>query len=110
MPLFAVGLLLVVIFVSVGLWLTLTLTHLLLTLAMAGLVGWLADLVVPGELPYGWLGAVAAGLIGGWIGQLMLGPTGPHLFGVYVLPTFVGAVILAALFRLVGKSAAERAA
>ena len=107
-PLIALVLLVLLVFASVGLWLSLTLTHLLLTLAVAGLVGWLADLVVPGELPYGWLGAVAAGVIGGWVGQLILGRLGPSLFGVYLLPTFVGAVILAAGFRLIGKSAAER--
>lgn len=108
-PLLAIGLLVLLIFASVGLWLTLTVTHLLLTLAVAGFVGWLADLVVPGELPYGWLGAVAAGAIGGWVGQIILGRAGPSLFGVYLVPTFVGAVILAALFRLLGKSASERA-
>ena len=99
----------VLIIASVGLWLTLTITHLLLTLAVAGFVGWLADLVVPGELPYGWLGAVAAGVIGGWVGQLILGHTGPSLLGVYLIPTFIGAVILAGAARLVHKSAAERA-
>ena len=108
MPLIAIAALLVLVFVSVGLWLTLTLTHLLLTLAVAGLVGWLADLVVPGDLPYGWLGAVAAGLIGGWIGQIIIGRMGPNLFGVYLVPAFLGAVILATVFRLLGKSAAER--
>ncbi len=109
MPLIAIALLVVLIFASVGLWLTLTLTHLLLTLAVAGFVGWLADIVVPGELPYGWLGAVAAGVIGGWIGQIIFGRAGPSLLGVYLVPTFVGAVILAGAARLLHKSAAERA-
>lgn len=61
-PLGALALLAVLIVAAVGLWLTFTLMHMLLTLAVAGLVGWLADLAVPGQLPYGWLGAVAAGL------------------------------------------------
>ena len=42
---------------------------LLLTLIVAGLIGWAADLVVPrGALPGGWLGAVLTGIIGGFVG------------------------------------------
>ncbi|MSQ23758.1 MAG: GlsB/YeaQ/YmgE family stress response membrane protein [Chloroflexi bacterium] len=91
-----------------GLWLTFTLTHMLLTLAVAGLMGWLADLVVPGELPYSWLGAVAAGLIGGWLAALLMGNVGPNLFGVYLLPAFVGATALAVAVELVGKSTTKQ--
>ena len=105
MPLIAIALLGLLILIAVGMWLTFNLFHLLLTLAMAGLVGWLADLVVPGELPYGWLGAVVAGLVGGWIGTLILGSFGPSLFGVAILPTFVGAAALALGVEVVGKRA-----
>ena len=108
-PLVALALLAVLIVSAVGLWLTFTITHVLFTLAVAGLVGWLADLVVPGELPYGWLGAVAAGLVGGWLGQLVLGAVGPALFGVHILPAFVGATVLAVAVQVLGKSAVRRA-
>ena len=72
---------------------------LLLTLFMAGLVGWLADLVVPGELPGGWIGAVLAGLIGGFIGRILFHALGIRdlgfgLFGVELIPAFVGALIV----------------
>lgn len=71
-----------------------------LTLLMAGLVGWLADLVVPGELPGGWVGAVIAGLVGGFLGGILfhvLGVRDPGfgLFGINLIPAFVGAVIVA---------------
>jgi uncharacterized membrane protein YeaQ/YmgE (transglycosylase-associated protein family) len=69
--------------------------NLALTLFMAGLIGWAADMVVPGELPGGWLGAVLTGIIGGLIGKLLLGNFGPNLFGYHVLPAFIGAVIVA---------------
>ena len=79
--------------------LTFSLIGLLLTLFVAGLVGWLADLVVPGRLPGGWLGAVLTGLIGGFIGgalfHAMHWDTGLRLAGVELLPAFVGAVIVA---------------
>ena len=77
--------------------------HLLLFLFMAGIVGWLADLIVPGRLPYGWLGAILAGLVGGWLGTLLMGPVGPDLFGVRFIPALVGAIILALGLELVGK-------
>lgn len=105
MPLVALALLAVLIIAGMGLWLTLTLAHMLVTLAVAGVVGWLADLAVPGELPYGWLGAVAAGVIGGWVGALLLGGVGPALFGVHILPAFVGAAVLAGGVELLGKRA-----
>jgi uncharacterized membrane protein YeaQ/YmgE (transglycosylase-associated protein family) len=66
---------------------------------MAGLVGWLADLVVPGQLPGGWVGAVLAGLIGGFIGRILFHAVGIRdlgfgLFGVELIPAFVGAVLV----------------
>jgi uncharacterized membrane protein YeaQ/YmgE (transglycosylase-associated protein family) len=105
MPLIAIALVGLLLLVAVGMWLTFSFVHLFLTLAMAGLIGWLADLAVPGELPYGWLGAVLAGLIGGWIGGLVLGSFGPALFGVQLLPSFVGAIVLVGAVELVGKRA-----
>lgn len=70
-----------------------------LTLLVAGLVGWLADMVVPGEMPGGWVGAVIAGLLGGVVGGLLFRALGIHdpgfgLFGIDLIPAFVGAVIV----------------
>lgn len=72
---------------------------LLLTLLVAGLVGWAADMVVPGRLPGGWLGAVLAGLVGGFIGRLLFHAVGIRdlgfgLFGIELIPAFVGAVLV----------------
>ena len=80
-----------------------TIVNLVLFLFMAGVVGWLADLMLPGRLPYGWLGAILAGLVGGWLGTLLLGPVGPSLFGVRLIPALVGAIILALGVELMGK-------
>ena len=80
-------------------WATLSLLGLVLTLVVAGLVGWAADAVVPGKLPGGWLGAVLAGIVGGWLGHLLFGalrlPGGPVIADVALLPAFVGAVVIA---------------
>ncbi len=76
-------------------WLTFNLLGLLFTLVMAAIVGVVADRIVPGELPYGWLGAIVAGLAGSWLGGLILGDFGPQIFGIEVIPALLGAIILA---------------
>src|ERR1700686_4792766 len=73
---------------------------LLLTLIMAGLVGWAADAVLAGRLPGGWVGAGLSGIIGGLIGTwlfhlLGIREPGFELFGIHLIPAFVGAVAIA---------------
>jgi uncharacterized membrane protein YeaQ/YmgE (transglycosylase-associated protein family) len=80
---------------------TVGLVALLATFVVAGLVGWAADMLIPGgSLPGGWLGAVLTGILGGWLGHLVFRAVGIHypglvLFGVDLIPAFVGAVIIA---------------
>src|SRR5262249_38606265 len=81
-------------------WLTFSLIGLLLTLFVAGLVGWAADAVVPGRLPGGWLGAVLAGIVGGVIGALLLGHGRPAIFHVNISPAFIGAAVIAVAAEL----------
>jgi len=100
-----VFLLLLVIFAALIL-LSFQLIGLVLFLAVAGLVGWLADAIVPGELPYGWLGAIAAGLIGSFLGRLLIGPWGPAIFGIHVVPALLGAIVVAFVADIVFKKAA----
>ena len=100
MPFLLLLVLLVLLF-GVGTMLTIGLIGLLLTLVVAGLVGWAADTLIPGgTLPGGWLGAVLTGLVGGLVGGWLfhlLGIRDPgfDLFGVHLIPTFVGAVVVA---------------
>ena len=108
MPKIALILLGLLILMSVMASLTFSFVHLIVMFAIAGFVGWLADLVVPGELPFGWLGAILAGILGGWIGGAVLGNFGPTLYNVSLIPTFLGAVVLAAGVRLVAPSLARR--
>ena len=95
-----VGLVLAALVLGGLMWLTFSLVGLVLTLFMAGLVGWAADAVIPGRLPGGWLGAVLAGIVGGFLGSLLLGSFGPELFGVRIIPAFVGAVVIAGAAEL----------
>jgi uncharacterized membrane protein YeaQ/YmgE (transglycosylase-associated protein family) len=93
---------------------TTSLIGLAITLVVAGVVGWLADLVVPGRLPGGWLGAVLAGLIGGFIGGVIFHAlninTGLRLAGVELIPAFVGAIIVAVAAEMLTASRSRRMA
>jgi uncharacterized membrane protein YeaQ/YmgE (transglycosylase-associated protein family) len=102
--------------VVVALWILFTLggsiIHLVLMLIIAGVVGWLADMLVPGHLPWGRLGAVLAGLVGSRVGLWLfslagLESIGPTLFGIPLIPSFVGAIVLALAFELIGGRSAK---
>ena len=104
MSLLAIAIGLLVFLVLVGMtWATLGFIALLLHLVVAGIVGALADALVPGKLPWGWVGAVLAGLLGSWLGIALIGQVGPRIVGVPIIPGFVGAVILALVVSVLSK-------
>ena len=104
MSLFAIVIGLLVFLVLVGvLWATLGVVALLLHLVVAGIVGALANALVPGKLPWGWVGAVLAGLLGSWLGIALIGHVGPRIVGVPIIPGFVGAVILAVIVSVLSR-------
>jgi len=81
---------------------------------MLAAIGWVIDLIIPGKMPYGWLGGVAAavigGIIGGWLfGFLSIGPwadVGGTRF--YFIPGLLGGIILAFIVRFVMGSTNRR--
>ena len=89
-------------------WIVVGLLPLIFHLIMAGLVGALANAVVRGALPWGWVGAVLAGLLGSWLGTRLVGDVGPVLFDVPLIPALVGAVLLAVAVSLLGRLQADR--
>jgi len=102
--------------VVVALWILFTLggsiIHLVLMLVIAGVVGWLADTLVPGHLPWGRLGAILAGLVGSRIGLWLFSLTGvssigPTLFSIPLIPSLVGAIVLALALELIGGRSAK---
>src|SRR5688572_22170842 len=97
-------LLLVLLALILSIYLTVSFIGLLVTLLIAGVVGWLAYKFVPVKLPYGFLGAVVAGLIGSWIGGWLLGDVGPSLGGIALFPSLVGSLILAVFSTVVTRS------
>jgi uncharacterized membrane protein YeaQ/YmgE (transglycosylase-associated protein family) len=99
MSLLVIFLILLVVLI-VAIWITFNLVGLLITLLIAGLIGALADRIVPGKLPYGWLGAIVAGLAGSWLGTLLLGDLGPTVRGIALIPALLGAIVLAFLVEM----------
>ena len=98
------GFLVLLLLLALFIGLTTTLFGLLIMLLVAGFVGWLADLIVPGQLPYGWLGAIIAGLLGAWLGTLLIGNVGPSLAGIPFVPALLGAIILAFVANILLKN------
>jgi uncharacterized membrane protein YeaQ/YmgE (transglycosylase-associated protein family) len=99
-----IGILLLAIGLGVATWLTVSVIGFMITLLVAGLVGWAADAVVPGRLPGGWLGAILAGIVGGFLGTLVLGHVGPTIAGVNLIPAFIGAAVIAVAAELTAGS------
>ena len=93
---------------AIGIWLTSTLVGLIVTLFVAGIIGWIADAIVPGRLPYGWLGAIVAGVLGSWLGSLVLGGFGPDIAGIAIIPALLGAIVLAFIASGVSKATSGR--
>jgi uncharacterized membrane protein YeaQ/YmgE (transglycosylase-associated protein family) len=95
-----------ILILAVIIWITACLVGLIITVLVAGVIGWAADQLTPGKLPYGLLGAVGAGLLGALLGGLLLQGFGPDFAGLAIIPTLVGAIILAfaAEFFGIGKA------
>jgi uncharacterized membrane protein YeaQ/YmgE (transglycosylase-associated protein family) len=103
-------LLLIVIFLAlmIAIWLFFSLVGLVFTLFIAGLIGWLADQIVPGRIPYGFIGAIVAGLLGSLIGGLLLHNFGPKIGHIAIIPAFVGTLIVAFAAQFIFKEDGTR--
>lgn len=100
------NLILLILGVGLALWFIGNAMGFLLMLLVAALVGFTADALVPGrQIPYGWLGATGAGLIGSWLGTLFIGRVGPVLMGVPLFPALLGALVLVVLVSVMRKRA-----
>ena len=73
----------------------------LLFLIMGGIIGWLAGLILGKDIPGGIIGNIIAGIIGAWLGSLLLGDWGPEIWGVYIIPALIGALVLVFVLSLI---------
>lgn len=98
---FLVGI--VLIFKVVG-----TIAGLLLALLVAGVIGFGAEAIVPGDkMPRGWMAAIGAGLMGSWIGHVVLGHFGPRIAGFAIVPALAGAVLVVMLVTFLNRHSAR---
>lgn len=69
-------------------------------LFVASACAWIADYLVPGHIPGGFLTSVIVGILGAWIGTSLLGAIGPSLAGVSLIPAIAGSALLVYLLHV----------
>jgi uncharacterized membrane protein YeaQ/YmgE (transglycosylase-associated protein family) len=67
---------------------------------VAAVCAMIAERIVPGTIPGGFLTAAVFGVIGAWIGGSLLGSVGPDLGGVALLPCILGSALLVFVLSL----------
>ncbi|GKQ42390.1 membrane protein [Companilactobacillus sp. RD055328] len=73
--------------------------HTLWTLIIGALIGIIAGAITKTSM--GWILNILAGLVGSYVGESLLGSWGPHLAGMAVIPSIIGAVILVIVVSLI---------
>jgi uncharacterized membrane protein YeaQ/YmgE (transglycosylase-associated protein family) len=77
-----------------------TLLGFLILLIVAAIVGAIGEMIAGTKIPGGWIGSILAGLVGAWLGGLLL-HWGPVIGGIQIIPAIIGAAIFVFLIRLV---------
>lgn len=68
---------------------------LLITLLLAGLVGWIASMIMKTDGQMGWIANIVAGIVGGFIGTTLLGfiaPAAPTDNGFNIMGIVIGVI------------------
>jgi uncharacterized membrane protein YeaQ/YmgE (transglycosylase-associated protein family) len=72
----------------------------LILLIVAAIVGAIGEMIAGGKIPGGWLGSILAGLVGAWLGGMLI-HFGPVIGGIQIIPAIIGAALFVFLIRLV---------
>ncbi len=67
---------------------------LLWQLLIGAIIGAVAGALTSRSAPAGWIGNIVAGLVGSWLGEMLLGSWGPNVAGMAIVPSIIGALIL----------------
>lgn len=63
-------------------------------LVVAAVCAFIAERLVPGGIPGGFLTSAIVGIIGAWIGGNLVGHFGPDLAGISLVPCILGSALL----------------
>jgi uncharacterized membrane protein YeaQ/YmgE (transglycosylase-associated protein family) len=72
---------------------------LLILLIVAAVAGAIGEMIAGGKVPGGWLGSIIVGLVGAWLGGMLI-HIGPVLGGIQVIPAIIGAALFVFVIRL----------
>jgi len=75
------------------------LVGILLFILIAGVCGAIGEGVAGGKVGPGFLGSFIVGLIGAWIGGMLI-QVGPVVAGVAVIPAIIGSVLFVLILKL----------
>jgi uncharacterized membrane protein YeaQ/YmgE (transglycosylase-associated protein family) len=76
-----------------------SLVGLLILLIVAAVVGAIGEMIAGGKVPGGWIGSILVGLVGAWLGGLLL-HWGPVIGGIQIIPAILGAALFVFVIRL----------
>ncbi|MCW0952936.1 GlsB/YeaQ/YmgE family stress response membrane protein [Weissella ceti] len=62
------------------------------TLIIGAIIGAIGGAITKTSM--GWIANIAAGLVGSWLGETLLGSWGPHLANMALIPSVIGAVVV----------------
>jgi uncharacterized membrane protein YeaQ/YmgE (transglycosylase-associated protein family) len=74
---------------------------LLISIVMAIIIGYIADIFVKGSMPGGIIGSMVAGFVGVWLGSLLFGSFGPLIAGIAIIHAIIGAILFIFLIGLI---------
>jgi len=77
-----------------------SLIGLLLFVLIAGVCGAIGEGIAGGKVGPGFLGSFIVGLIGAWIGGMLL-QVGPVVAGVALLPAIIGSVLFVVILKVI---------
>lgn len=76
-----------------------TLLGVIILLIVAAIAGACGELIAGGKVPGGWIGSIIAGLVGAWLGGMLI-HFGPVLGGIQIIPAIIGAALFVLVIRL----------
>lgn len=68
--------------------------HTIWMLIIGAVIGAIGGAITSKGASMGWIANIAAGLVGSWLGESLLGSWGPSLAGMALIPSILGAMIV----------------